>query len=407
MTKKPIITYIGVTLVIGIIILNGINIFRKQNTGNANITPGSLVHWGNKKTSEVLWLSDVKKLSAGHDHMLVLTGDGSAYALGSNTFGQLGNRGADYQDEPEKLSFIDNATDISASGHHSLAVDREGNVWSWGLNLSSQLGDGKNEIKATPQKLAGLPKIKNVSAGYRFSVALQEDGRVIAWGASCDATKTMDTQSVINQFASTLMQSGGYGDPGSLSSQAYQFADDCNREKSTGVNTKTPKVIEGLSGIKKIAAGFGHTMALKEDGTIWMLGCNKYGQLGSDGTENALTAQQRKELSNITDISAGYRHSLALTKDGEVWGWGLNGTDQFTVPTKIPSLSNVISIAAGYDYSLALTKNGEVWGWGANATHQFATTDIKNSKTPIKLDMIDNANMIAAGGNHAIATIRE
>jgi alpha-tubulin suppressor-like RCC1 family protein len=425
MIQKSFLTYLLSLVIIFIIALNFFNLYNSRQVSTQTNIPGSLVYWGTneqvseqnskKKSHEVLWLSNIKKLSAGHDHMLALSKDGTAYALGSNTFGQLGNNGGDYQDDPEKLAFIDKATDIAASGHHSLAVDKEGAVWSWGLNLSSQLGDGKNDIKVTPQKISGLPKVKSVAAGYRFSLALTDDGRVMAWGATCDPNKVMDSQSIIRQFASSLMQSGGYGDPGSLSSQAYQFSDDCNREKSTGINSKTPKVIEGLSGIKKLTAGFGHTMALKDDGTVWMLGCNKYGQIGNGSFDNAFTIEHRKELSNIVDIAAGYRHSLALDKDGNLWAWGFNGTGQLglnsdewrVVPTKIPSITNVVSIAAGYDYSLAITKDGTVWGWGTNASHQISSMDIKNSKVPIKLDMIHNANIIAAGGTQAIATIKE
>ena len=30
-----------------------------------------------------------------------------------------------------------------------------------------------------------------------------------------------------------------------------------------------PVKVEGLSGVKKIAAGYDHVLALKEDGTVW------------------------------------------------------------------------------------------------------------------------------------------
>lgn len=407
----------------GIILSSLVSPKAKKQT---ELTPGSIVHWGtNKETEEhgsehaeeILWIKNVKKLAAGHDHMLILTNDGEAYALGSNTFGQVGNETTDFQEDPEKLAFLTKAKDIAASGHHSLAVDEEGTVWAWGLNLSSQLGDGKNNMKVTPQKVYGLAKIKSVAAGYRFSVALQEDGHVVAWGASCDKTTTMDTQSIIRQYASSLMESGGYGDPDSLSSQGYSFGDDCNREISTGINSKTPKVIEGLDNIIKLSSGFGHTMALTSDGTVLMLGCNKYGQIGNGGYQNAFTVEKRNELKDIVDVSAGYRHSLALDKEGNIWSWGANETGQLGDATTTPKLhptkmnsfseSKVITIAAGYDYSLAKTADGKVWGWGTNASHQVSESDIKESTVPIELEMVQNVDMLAAGGTQAIVTIKE
>ena len=40
-----------------------------------------------------------------------------------------------------------------------------------------------------------------------------------------------------------------------------------------------PVMVEGLSGIKKIAAGYDHVLALKEDGTVWAWGSGTFGQL--------------------------------------------------------------------------------------------------------------------------------
>lgn len=422
-SNRNFVLLIVVIITFGIILNTLVSPKSKQEL---EITPGSIVHWGNNKETEehnsndaesILWITNVKKLAAGHDHMLILANDGEAYALGSNTFGQVGNETTDFQEDPEKLTFLNKAKDVAASGHHSLAVDEDGSVWAWGLNLSSQLGDGKNSMKVTPQKIAGLPKIKNVAAGYRFSVALQEDGHVIAWGASCNKSTTMDTQSIIRQYASSLMESGGYGDPDSLSSQGYPFGDDCNREISTGINSKTPKVIEGLENITKLSSGFGHTMALKSDGTLSMLGCNKYGQIGNGGYQNAFTIEKRDELKDIVDISAGYRHSLALDKEGNIWSWGANETGQLGDNTSTPKLhptkmqsfttSKIVAISAGYDYSLAKTSEGDVWGWGTNASHQISESDIKESKLPIKIEMVHNVDRIAAGGTQAIVTIKQ
>ena len=40
-----------------------------------------------------------------------------------------------------------------------------------------------------------------------------------------------------------------------------------------------------MSDVREIAAGSDHVLALKNDGTVWAWGSNKYGQLG-DGTTN-------------------------------------------------------------------------------------------------------------------------
>jgi alpha-tubulin suppressor-like RCC1 family protein len=66
----------------------------------------------------------------------------------------------------------------------------------------------------------------------------------------------------------------------------------------------------------------------------------------------------------FTNIAAGFDHSLALKNDGTVIAWGNNFDGQATVPA---GSSNVVAIAAGAGgYSLALKSDGTVVGWGYN-----------------------------------------
>jgi alpha-tubulin suppressor-like RCC1 family protein len=72
-----------------------------------------------------------------------------------------------------------------------------------------------------------------------------------------------------------------------------------------------------LSGVRAIAAGSSHSLALKEDGTVWAWGANDQGQLGN-GTEtlgsNTLgisTPNEVKDLGGAKLVAAGLDYSLA------------------------------------------------------------------------------------------------
>ena len=70
-----------------------------------------------------------------------------------------------------------------------------------------------------------------------------------------------------------------------------------------------------------------HTVALKNDGTVWAWGRNNYGQLGDGTTTDSDTPVQAggsSPLSGIIAIAAGESHTLALKNDGTVWAWGRN-----------------------------------------------------------------------------------
>ena len=90
--------------------------------------------------------------------------------------------------------------------------------------------------------------------------------------------------------------------------------------------------------ITAVAAGSFHSLALRDDGTVWAWGSNYSGQLGIEssgtGTDSLVPIQVHDPtdpsgfLHHVTAISAGgisdpgVGHSLALKDDGTVMAWG-------------------------------------------------------------------------------------
>ena len=104
-----------------------------------------------------------------------------------------------------------------------------------------------------------------------------------------------------------------------------------------------------------IAAGDGHGVALKADGTVWDWGANFYGQLG-DGTTTQRNAPVRAiGVTNAVAIAAGQYHTLALKSDGTVMAWGYNNNGQLgdgtntnrSTPVVVTNLSGGSSVSAG------------------------------------------------------------
>ena len=70
-------------------------------------------------------------------------------------------------------------------------------------------------------------------------------------------------------------------------------------------------------------------MALRNDGTVWAWGDNRYyGMLGDGTTDNRNLPVQATGLSGIVSISAGCCHNLALDKYGVIWSWGRDEAGQ-------------------------------------------------------------------------------
>jgi alpha-tubulin suppressor-like RCC1 family protein len=138
------------------------------------------------------------------------------------------------------------------------------------------------------------------------------------------------------------------------------------------------------SNVTAIAAGCGHSLFLKSDGSLWAMGMNLSGQLGNGGN-GAVAWPEMIISSNVTAIAAGAYFSLFLKSDGSLWAMGddyygqlgdgnLSGSTTPWLSTNQPEeiiCSNVIAITAGQYHSLFLKSDGSLWGMGDDINGQL------------------------------------
>ncbi len=127
----------------------------------------------------------------------------------------------------------------------------------------------------------------------------------------------------------------------------------------------SPTHLPNLSNIKAVAAGYAHSLILKNDGTVWAWGDNNYGQLGDGTKQHRSIPVQVIGLSNVKAIAVGWYHSLAIKTDGTLWQWGFDLNLQ---PVQVNTLTNVEVVVANRLNSLALKADGTVWQWRAGNT---------------------------------------
>ena len=99
---------------------------------------------------------------------------------------------------------------------------------------------------------------------------------------------------------------------------------------------------------KQVAAGYQHTCAILDNGSVMCWGENGHGQLGNGGTgdEHIPVWVDLGTDRTAVAITAGYRHTCAILDNGSVscWGQGIfgqlgnGGSSQQTAPTNIISL---------------------------------------------------------------------
>lgn len=399
------------------------------------------------------------QISAGIGHFAAIKTDGSLWTWGANSFGQIGNNTRDFCPKPTRIgadtkwvsvaagenltvaacadgttwwwgclggltpafsdnqslqprqfSFADSAMllelrqektqqkeiiehklgteplfrPLAAGKRHTLAIRRDGALWAWGDNSSGQLGDGTTALRPLPAQIGTHTNWAAVAAGHAHSVALKTDGTLWAWGEN------------------------GFGQLG--------LGENLIKQQTMPVQIGTN------SNWYAIAAGAGHTLALRQDGALWAWGWNDKGQLGSASTRNSYEPRQvgigtdpMRQIfdSKWTAISANGHHTLALRDDGSLWAWGNNNTGQLglgarSTPTKgspcqVGSETNWAATAAGDRHSLAMKIDGTLWTWGDNSSGQIGSTNAMVF-APIKIMASTGWLDIAAGEAHSLAT---
>jgi len=317
----------------------------------------------------------VIEISAGAYHTVALKEDGTVWTWGNNESGQLGDGTEIDKGEPVQVKGIEGVKAIAAGGYHTVALKEDGTVWTWGENLYGQLGDDTIDIcKNEPVQVKGIEGVKAIAAGERHTVALKEDGTVWSWG-----------NNVFGQLGHT------------------DFV----------VRNNQPMMVVDLKDVKAIAAGEWHTVALKEDGSIWAWGDNEDGQLGDGRVIATNKPVQAIDIEEVVAIASGNCFTVALKQDGTVWTWGLyfyydpiENVDiamTSTQPVCKEGIEDVKAIAAGSDHVVALKEDGTVWTWGRNDYGQLGNGTKVNYNEPVQVTGIEDVKAIAAGTYNSFA----
>lgn len=325
-------------------------------------------------------LSDIDAIATRTYYTIALKRDGTVWTWGRNDYGQLGDGTTVNKSNPVQVKgpggagFLTEITAVAAGNNHTLALKKDGTVWAWGYNIDGRLGDGSAISRTTPVQVKGpggngfLTEVAAITTGYRHSVALKKDGAVLAWGYNADGQ----------------LGNGVAGDRNTPSR--------VKNETGTGL----------LTDIKQIAAGKNHTMALKNDGTVLTWGSNETGQLGA-GTKTMrnspvkVLAGQGKDFQDAAAVAAGAGHSMIMKNDGTLWAFGDNTAGQCgngtTVNPDYPAqvkgldgtdfLTECTVVTGGSNHTLAIGKDGSILGWGGNNQGQVGNGTAKNEFIPV------------------------
>ncbi|CAF3323072.1 unnamed protein product [Rotaria socialis] len=128
------------------------------------------------------------QIAAGYNHCLGLTDDGTVYATGINTHGQLGlgHNHDCVRATPIVCLRGSPIVFIACGAYHSLIISKSGTVFTCGFNLSGQLGLGDTDPRVWPSNVKSLQQQKATyaSCGEKHSAVITLEGGVFSFGSS-------------------------------------------------------------------------------------------------------------------------------------------------------------------------------------------------------------------------------
>ncbi|KAG2272355.1 hypothetical protein Bca4012_085502 [Brassica carinata] len=167
-----------------------------------------------------------------------------------------------------------------------------------------------------------------------------------------------------------------------------------------GVDAYEPTQVPDLpSDVSFISAGHYHSLAVTSGGEIWAWGRNEEGQLGRRIGGDSRSLAKRVEgggLENVRVRSAFASGvvSTAIGDDGSLWVWGRSkrgqlgigkGIVEALVPSKVEALGqeHIVKVSFGWGHALALTVDGKVFGWGYVADGRVGNVGLPLEASPL------------------------
>lgn len=356
------------------------------------------------------------------------TPPGRLFNWGHNSQGELGRNDTDDRSSPvQTIAYGIDWKQVENGYYFSIAIKDNGTLWAWGDNYAGTLGDGTTDDKSSPIQIGSDTNWSFISCGDNHTAAIKTDGTLWIWGSNYNYQ--LGTNNASTVWASSPVQTSiggndwvsvscGYGHTVALKSNGTmwtwgngndgQLGDDQTGDRSSPVMNNY-----GEDTWSKIHAGYDCTFGIKNDGTLWSFGLNAYGRLGDGTSQNRSSPVQVLGSGTWKQVSA-FQSTVGIKQDGTLWTWGYGSNGQLGNNNTVDCSSPIQTVmggsewhqcSSGHDFNAAIRNDGTLWTWGDNNNGQLGDLTTGNKSSPVQVYGINWAYVSCGGFGSAIKSV--
>lgn len=300
------------------------------NTYYARLSDGTIWRWGKS------YMTPQKLSFSGVDDFTVDSYEGNgAYILSDGTlqYYNISNaeifNGFNYGKPMTGVEKITAYNNVYSSDCSYYALKQDGSVWAWGSNSYGQLGDGTTTYRSQAVQVDISEKVVDMVARIRYTVFLTESGNLYGVGEGFG-----DTPELVTDGVSTIMRD--YSDSQYFTAQKGQTLYYYYR---SSVQRTTP--VQGSSHVVGVGNNFyiqdGNVFGIAGNGVG-----NQHGQLGVGDTKAYYAHVQMRKITGARQVWNFQDTTFIQTADG-FYGTGCNEdralanltTENSAVPVRI------------------------------------------------------------------------
>ena len=320
----------------------------------------------------------------GNSALIAPKSDGTLFAWGNNSPGQLGQNSRANRSSPVQIPGTTWAPyGNSQSNKSTLCTKTDGTLWGWGANEFGMLGlnqSGGGAFISSPTQIGSettWPKDgldgKMTGGGELMHFAIKTDGTL--WGMGWNSMGQLGQNSTVGrsspvQIPGTTWSFIQCGEQSirAIKTDGTLWAWGGNEvgelgQNAAGVEQSSPVQIPGTTWSKVFSANKSN-WGVKTDGTLWAWGDNEYGNLGLNAPESSQKSSPT-QLPGTTwkQVAGGLGHdAYAIKTDGTLWSWGKNENGAIAQPVEALDISSPVQVGSETDWDRVIPNNSGGFG---------------------------------------------